>query len=81
MTQHESKCCPRCNKDFECKCGSINLCQCMNISLSENFHHQLHEHYGDCLCIACLRELAQIEPPVLSKKLTLNSIQTIILQR
>jgi len=81
MTQHESKCCPRCNKNFECKCGSINLCQCSNVTISENLHQQLREHYRDCLCIGCLRELAQIESPVLSKKSSTESIQNLMQQR
>ncbi len=81
MTQHESKCCPRCNRDFECKCGSISLCQCSSVLISENLYDQLREHYRDCLCANCLRELKQIESPVLSTKLTTDSIQNFILLR
>jgi len=81
MTQHESKCCPRCSKDFECKCGSINLCQCANVSIPETLYDQLREHYRDCLCANCLRELTQIASPILTKKSPTETIQNIMLQR
>ncbi|MCW8855360.1 MAG: cysteine-rich CWC family protein [Gammaproteobacteria bacterium] len=59
MPQHEEKTCPRCKKSFECKCGSINLCQCSAISLSDHLSQQLKKDYPDCLCIQCLREIKQ----------------------
>lgn len=57
MAKHEEKSCPRCNKSFECKCGSINVCQCSTIELADDLSQQLKETYSDCLCIQCLREI------------------------
>ncbi len=34
MPAHEKKQCPRCSVDFECKTGSILLCQCSKIEMS-----------------------------------------------
>jgi hypothetical protein len=57
MALHEHKLCPRCNDTFECKCGSIQLCQCHNVAL-EDFHQDyIRSLYDDCLCASCLTEL------------------------
>ena len=67
MAQHEEKTCPRCEKNFECKCGSINLCQCSAVTLTEELSQQLKNDYADCLCIQCLREIKSTSPVSLNK--------------
>ena len=56
-TKHETKNCPRCNIEFECKSGSILLCQCQTIVLSSEQMDYIGAEYDDCLCISCLQEL------------------------
>jgi Cysteine-rich CWC len=59
MCLHEQKYCPRCNLQFECKAGSINLCQCSNIYLNEEEKGFIARQFEDCLCINCLRQLKE----------------------
>ena len=55
--KHETKNCSRCNAEFECKSGSILLCQCQTIVLSSKQMGYISSHYDDCLCISCLQIL------------------------
>ena len=57
MPQHEKKQCPRCKGNFECKSGSILLCQCSNLELSIEQIEYTQSKYNDCLCLSCLKEL------------------------
>jgi hypothetical protein len=57
MLKHEEKICPRCSKKFECKVGSILLCQCTTVKLSEVEKDYISEKYSDCLCADCMKEL------------------------
>ncbi len=57
MSEHEKKYCPRCSTSFECKVGSILLCQCTSVTLTETERNYLHENYEDCLCANCMKEL------------------------
>lgn len=57
MPEHEHKQCPRCHSDFECKVGSIHLCQCSDIVLTEDEQMFIGLQYNECLCISCLRQL------------------------
>lgn len=57
MCEHEKKFCPRCEACFECKVGSILLCQCMSVKLTEAERNYLQEKYEDCLCASCMKEL------------------------
>lgn len=59
MCEHEAKYCPRCQSKFECKAGSIFLCQCINISLTESERIYLGSLYDDCLCLSCLKEVKE----------------------
>ncbi|RZM06127.1 MAG: hypothetical protein EOO88_53835 [Pedobacter sp.] len=54
MCAHEEKYCPRCNKRFECKPGSIAACQCVGVNISVELRAFLKERYSDCLCNECL---------------------------
>lgn len=46
--------CQRCGKEFECKSGSISVCQCQAVALSEEQRGYIDSRYSDCLCTACL---------------------------
>ena len=57
MPAHEKKNCPRCAVEFECKTGSILLCQCSKIDMSAEQLEYSNTQYDDCLCFSCLEEL------------------------
>ena len=57
MPQHENKLCPRCLTLFECKTGSILLCQCSSVEMTAEQLEYSSTQYDDCLCRACLEEL------------------------
>lgn len=57
MPKHEDKICPRCARKFECKVGSISICQCNAVKLSEIESAYIHEQYIDCLCADCMKAL------------------------
>ena len=54
MVRHELKNCPRCGAEFECKSGSISLCQCQAVALNSEQAEYLARRYADCLCACCL---------------------------
>ena len=55
--KHETKHCCRCDKPFECKPGSILLCQCQMVVLSPEQLEYINFQYEDCLCAKCLLEV------------------------
>lgn len=57
MPKHEKKQCPRCSAEFECKTGSILLCQCSKIEMTAEQLEYSNSQYNDCLCLSCLNEL------------------------
>lgn len=57
MPKHENKQCPRCEKEFECKTGSILLCQCSQIEMTAEQLEYSSTKFNDCLCLSCLKEL------------------------
>ncbi len=57
MPSHEEKHCPRCHRSFECKSGSILICQCQTVLLDEAQLAWIAERWDDCLCSRCLREV------------------------
>jgi hypothetical protein len=57
MDKHEEKLCASCGANFECKVGSILLCQCMNVPLNENERDYINKKYDDCLCAKCMLAL------------------------
>ncbi len=59
MPQHKIKNCPRCGRTFECKLGSILLCQCSEIKLTQEERALIQTQYQDCLCIQCLKVLKE----------------------
>ncbi len=57
MSDHEQVFCPRCDADFQCKVGSISLCQCTTVKLSVEEILFIREQYEECLCAGCMLEL------------------------
>ena len=57
MPKHERKQCPRCKGGFECKSGSILLCQCSKIEMSSEQLEYTSTQFDECLCLSCLKEL------------------------
>ncbi|MBD2701255.1 cysteine-rich CWC family protein [Spirosoma sp. BT702] len=53
----ENTSCPRCGRSFECRVGSINLCQCQAIRLTEAQRQFVSSSYQECLCAECLQVL------------------------
>lgn len=51
--KHESKQCPRCGKEFECKVGDVQNCQCNFPLQNETSVFLAKTKYG-CLCAGCL---------------------------
>ncbi len=54
-----AKVCPRCGAHFVCYHENPAICQCAGINLNENARAFLRTHYTDCLCRACLLEVAR----------------------
>ena len=59
MQKHESKICSSCKTEFECKVGDIANCQCSQIKLSDAAQLFLAENFSDCLCLNCLKAIAE----------------------
>jgi len=57
MCSHEMKYCPHCNNQFECKVGSILLCQCAAVDISDDERDYISRQFDDCLCSACMIDL------------------------
>lgn len=55
--KHESVACPRCSRSFECRVGSINLCQCQAVTLTSDQRQYIDSLYAGCLCADCLLAL------------------------
>lgn len=55
--KHEERVCPRCQVKFECKVGSISLCQCSAVTINEDERKYLQQCFSDCLCASCIHAL------------------------
>jgi hypothetical protein len=61
--KHEDKRCPRCGRPFECKLNNPVHCGCADIEIDREALEEIAFVYDDCLCAACLREVADGGPP------------------
>jgi hypothetical protein len=50
----EHTACPRCQRVFACKVGSIRLCQCQSVQLTDPQQEYVRSLYQGCLCADCL---------------------------
>ena len=60
MQKHEILQCPRCNNELECKVGSISICHCSEVNLTEQQKSYITENWDSCLCHACLLSVSQL---------------------
>ncbi|WP_414718610.1 cysteine-rich CWC family protein [Thiocapsa sp.] len=60
MGKHESKTCPRCGAEFECKANRAERCGCLSVVLTTEALDYLGERYRDCLCVACLADINRL---------------------
>jgi Cysteine-rich CWC len=51
--------CPRCAASFHCGVNDAGPCACTTLTLTPELQAQLQQRFSGCLCLACLRELAQ----------------------
>ncbi|MGO4288530.1 cysteine-rich CWC family protein [Chitinophaga sp. RAB17] len=57
MAYHETVTCPRCQRSFECRVGTILRCQCQDVTLSEEERYFIRQKFSGCLCADCLRDM------------------------
>jgi len=62
MSRHEEQICPRCSAPFECRVGSVLICECSTVELSDAQRGYIRDLYSGCLCIACLRDISKMCP-------------------
>ncbi|WP_461107737.1 cysteine-rich CWC family protein [Spirosoma koreense] len=55
--KHDQVVCPCCRTVFECKVGSIDLCQCTAVQLTGSQRQYIGERFSGCLCAGCLLAL------------------------
>ena len=53
--------CPRCSGDFHCGARDAR-CDCFDIQITQVLRERIQREFVGCLCMSCLRELAQAEP-------------------
>lgn len=52
-------CCPRCGRVFHCGVHDLQPCTCTGVDVPVAVLSALRARYTGCLCLACLREIAQ----------------------
>lgn len=55
--------CPRCGQPFRCGV-SDGHCACFGLELGAVLRQRVASAYSSCLCVSCLRELKEREPPL-----------------
>ncbi|XHS78789.1 cysteine-rich CWC family protein [Burkholderiaceae bacterium UC74_6] len=50
--------CPRCGGSFHCG-AQDGHCDCFELKLTPELRESIAGQFDDCLCLRCLRELAQ----------------------
>lgn len=53
------KTCPLCGVKFICRHDNITECQCSKIRLSNEDMAYIKSKFANCLCIDCLRKIAE----------------------
>ena len=57
----KEKRCSKCGLGFDC--GGLFGCWCRDVKLDQATLATLKQLYVDCLCPACLKQFATIDPP------------------
>jgi len=55
--------CPRCGGGFHCGANDAAPCACTALKLDAATLAELRARYTGCLCLACLREIAELKRP------------------
>jgi hypothetical protein len=55
--------CARCGSGFHCGSGDPTPCACTGLRLDAVLLATLRQRYTGCLCLSCLRELAEAAAP------------------
>jgi hypothetical protein len=55
----EFKKCPKCGNSFVCNNINIIKCGCMAAPLNNAARQIISERYDGCLCVSCLKEVAE----------------------
>jgi hypothetical protein len=55
--------CARCGGPFHCGANDATPCACTGLRLSAELLATLRQRYTGCLCLVCLRELAEAAAP------------------
>ena len=58
---NDTDACPRCGGRFHCGVNDAAPCACTAFTLDATALAELRERYTNCLCMACLSELATKE--------------------
>lgn len=56
MNTVENKICERCNTLFTCH-AKQSFCNCFKIHLTNKVRNYITNHFKDCFCVSCLKEL------------------------
>jgi len=67
MSLHQVVNCPRCGASFECKMGSIAICHCSQVMLTDEQKEYIADQWDGCLCHACLKVVAEMPVEALVK--------------
>ncbi|AUD01157.1 cysteine-rich CWC family protein [Spirosoma pollinicola] len=57
VNKHQNVDCPRCQRPFTCRAGTISVCQCSTLVLTDAQHRYINFLYQGCLCANCLFDL------------------------
>ncbi len=68
MPVHEFKTCPHCQQLFECKAGTMEICQCSSIFLTQEERDYIQNLYDDCLCLNCLKKIKSEHEKLVEKE-------------
>ena len=63
MSADTSDRCPRCGGSFHCGANDAAPCACNTLRVGEATLAELRARYTGCLCLACLREIAELKRP------------------
>jgi len=63
MSEEPGDRCPRCGGGFHCGANDAAPCACTALKLDAATLAELRARYTGCLCLACLREIAELKRP------------------
>ncbi len=76
---HTKKHCERCGTEFLCAAGSISRCECLTVELHADERKYIAEHYNDCICAQCLRDMKAEHARLYSSSLSTAATTVLVL--